>query len=131
VWTLDWLRLISMKVDFTTPEALLLLGLIPLALYFARNSLANLARVRRVLSISARLILILLIVLALAGLRIRTTSRDLALIFLVDVSASVAQDNRQEVLDFINKEIANAGPRDYIGVLAFAREPSVELAPTR
>ncbi len=47
------------------------------------------------------------------------------------MSASVAQDNRQEGLDFINKEFANAGPRDYIGVLAFAREPSVELAPTR
>ncbi len=69
--------------------------------------------------------------LALAGLRIRTTSRDLALIFLVDVSASVAQDNRTEVLDFINREITNAAPRDYVGVVAFAREPSVELAPTR
>jgi Mg-chelatase subunit ChlD len=73
----------------------------------------------------------LLIVLALAGLRFRTTSRDLALIFLVDVSASVAQDNRQEVLDLINREIASAAPRDYIGVVAFAREPSVELAPAR
>src|SRR5882724_374279 len=120
-----------MRIDFTTPEALLLLGLIPLVLYFARNSLANLARVRRVSSNSARLSLILLIALALAGLRIRTTSRDLALIFLVDVSASVAQDNRHEVLDFINNEIANAGPRDYLGLIAFAREPSLPLANKR
>ena len=51
-----------MKADFTTAEALLLLGLIPLVLYFARNSLANLSRVRRVLSVSARLILMFLIV---------------------------------------------------------------------
>jgi Mg-chelatase subunit ChlD len=120
-----------MRIDFTTPEALLLLILIPLALYLARTGLANLSPTRRRISISARALLLLAIVLAIAGLRILSTSRDLALIFLVDVSASVAQDNRQEVLDFINKEIANAGPRDYIGVLAFAREPSVELAPTR
>jgi Mg-chelatase subunit ChlD len=53
------------------------------------------------------------------------------LIVLVDVSASVKQDNRQEVLDLINGEIANAAARDYVGVVAFAREPSVELAPTR
>src|SRR5712691_10253561 len=120
-----------MRIDFTTPLALLLLCLIPIALYFARHSLANLSRMRGALSAAVRILLFLLIVLALAGLRILTTSRDLALIFLVDVSASVAQDNRQEVLDFINSEIANAGPRDYISVLAFAREPSVELAPTR
>ena len=120
-----------MRIDFTTPLALLLLCLIPIALYFARHSLANLSRMRGALSAAVRILLFLLIVLAIAGLRTLTMSRDLALIFLVDVSASVAQDNRQDVLDFINKEIANAGPRDYIGVLAFAREPSVELAPTR
>lgn len=121
----------AMRFDFTNPAALLLLSLIPLALYLARNSLANLSSARRYVSIAVRVLLVLLIVLALAGLRFRTTSRDLALIFLVDVSASVAQDNRQEIFDFINTEIATAAPRDYVGVIAFAREPSVELAPAR
>ncbi|HSE39036.1 MAG TPA: VWA domain-containing protein, partial [Blastocatellia bacterium] len=83
------------------------------------------------ISTTARVLLVTLVVLALAGLRLRSTSRDLALIFLVDVSASVKQDDRTEVLDLINAEIANAATRDYIGVVAFAREPSVELAPTR
>ena len=120
-----------MKIDFTNPLALLLLSLVPLAVYFARTGLANLSTTRHRTSIIARVLLLLLIVLALAGLQLRTSSRDLALIFLVDVSASVAQENRQEVLDLINREIVNAEPRDYIGVIAFAREPSVELAPTR
>jgi hypothetical protein len=120
-----------MRVDFTNPPALFLLSLIPLALFLARNSLNNVSSTRRVFSTTARVLLLLLIVLAVAGLRFRTTSRDLALIFLVDVSASVKQDNRQEVLDLINGEIANAAKRDYVGVVAFAREPSVELAPTR
>src|SRR6266446_324939 len=114
-----------MTLGFIYPPALLLIVLVPLAIYLSRTSLTNLSPARSAASLTTRILLILLIVLALAGLRIRTTSRDLALIFLVDVSASVAQDNRQEVLDFINKEVANAGPRDYKGVLAFAREPSV------
>ena len=120
-----------MRLDLTNPPALLLLCLIPLAVLLARNSLASLSATRRRIGLAARLLLLLLIVLALAGLRFRTTSRDLCLIFLVDVSASVRQDNRQEVLDLINAEIANVANRDYVGIVAFAREPSVELAPTR
>ena len=121
----------EMRVDFTNPWALLLLGLIPFALVMVRNSLVNMSATRGGISIAARMLLLLLILLALSGLRIRTTSRDLALIFLVDVSASVAQENRGDVFDVINGEIANAAARDYIGVVAFAREPLVELAPTR
>ncbi len=120
-----------MRIEFTNPLALALLLLIPLALLIARRSLANLSRARQVASITARALVFLLIIAALAGLRIRTASRDVALIFLVDVSASVAPCARQQVLDFINNETSRAAPRDYIGVIAFAREPSVEIAPTR
>ena len=61
---------------------------------------------------------------------VRTTSRDLALIFLVDVSASVAQDQQRDTIEFINREVAKAAPRDFVGVIAFGRDASVELAPT-
>lgn len=120
-----------MRVEFTNPLALVLLASIPVALYFARQSLASLSRLRGAVSTGARILILLLIVMSLAGLRVRTASRDLALIFLVDVSASVAQDARGPVIDFINSEIDRAGPRDYLSVVAFGREPSVELAPTR
>ena len=120
-----------MRVEFTNPVALVLLALIPLALYLARHSLANLSRWRNRLSIGARVLILLLVVLALAGLRVRTSSRDVALIFLVDVSASVPKDPPPALFEFINREIERAGPRDYVGVIAFGREPSVELAPTR
>ncbi|MFY9555140.1 MAG: VWA domain-containing protein [Blastocatellia bacterium] len=120
-----------MRIDFTNPFALALLALIPTALYIARNNLANLSRTRAALTVGTRILLILLIVMGLAGVRIKTSSRDLALIFLVDVSASVTQDNRADILEFINGEIARAANRDYVAVITFAREPSVELAPTR
>lgn len=121
----------AMLINLRNSAALLLLLFIPLVVYLARKSLANLSRTRAVLSIGLRILLLSLLVLALSGLRIRTTSRDLAVIFLVDVSASVSQDNRQQTLAFINRGIENASTRDYIGVVAFAREPSVELAPIR
>ena len=120
-----------MRIEFTNLVALALLALIPVALYLSRHSLANLSRLRGRVSTGVRVLILLLIILALAGLRVRTTSRDVALFFLVDVSASVAQDSRPAVLDFINGEIARAGPRDFISIVAFGREPSVELAPTR
>jgi Mg-chelatase subunit ChlD len=118
-------------MEFTNPLALLLLLLVPAAIYLARHSLANLSRRRAVWSTGIRVLILLLIIFALAGLRIRTTARDLALIFLVDVSASVAQDQQKEVIAFINQEIARAAPRDYVGVIAFGRDASVEVAPTR
>jgi Mg-chelatase subunit ChlD len=120
-----------MNWTFTNASALLLLAFIPLAIYVSQKGAGNVSSKRRATSLLLRVLLILLIVFALAGLQLRTNSRDVALMFLVDVSASVAQEDRAQVLDFINNETANAGPRDYISVIAFAREPSVELAPTR
>ncbi|HSB09716.1 MAG TPA: VWA domain-containing protein [Blastocatellia bacterium] len=120
-----------MRLDFTNPSALLLLALVPVAIYVSRKSLANLSTARAAASVGVRTLLLMMIVLAISGLRIRTASRDLALIFLVDVSASIAQENRHEVIDFINGQTDRAGPRDYVGIVAFAREPLVELSPTR
>jgi Mg-chelatase subunit ChlD len=120
-----------MRLEFTNPLALLLLLLIPAAIFLARHSLANLSPRRTAWATGVRLTILLLIVVALAGLRIRTTARDLALIFLVDVSASVAQDQQKDILAFINAEMQRAAPRDYLGVIVFGRDASVEVAPTR
>lgn len=121
----------KVAIELTNPWALVLLVLIPAAIYLARNSLANLTRGRAVASVTLRVIILLFVVLAIAGLRIRLASRDVAVIFLVDVSASVAQSERRVAIDLINSEIERAGPRDYVGVIAFAREAAVEVTPTR
>ncbi len=120
-----------MKIEFTNLSALILLVLIPAAIYLARTGLANLSRARSAVSITLRALILLALVLALAGMRLRLETRDLAVIFLVDVSASVDREEQTRALEIINREIEGAGPRDFVGVVAFAREPSVELAPTR
>ena len=120
-----------MNVELTNPLALVLLLLIPAALFVARHSLANLSTLRKSVTSGIRILLLVLLVLALSGLRIRTASDDLAFIYLVDISASVTPGESRKIAAQINREIDSARPGDYIGVVAFAREPSVELAPTR
>src|SRR5689334_23272890 len=107
-----------MRIDFVTPMALVLLFLIPLAWYIVRKSLSNLSSTRRQISLAARLLLLLIVTLAFSGLRVWTTSRHLALIFLGGGSASVAPERRQGILGFMKRQIAGAGNRDYIGVIA-------------
>lgn len=118
-------------IEFTNTAALVLLGLIPVAIYLSRHSLAALSGARARASIAVRLLILLLIVMALAGLRVRLATRDLAVIFLVDASSSVAPSASRAAVEFINAEIERAAPRDYVGIVAFGRDCSVELAPSR
>jgi Mg-chelatase subunit ChlD len=120
-----------MPLEFTNKPALVLLLVLPVAFYLWRGSLTALGSTRRRVSLVARLLILLLMVIAVAGIRVTTRSSDVAVIFLADVSASVATSARQRAVDFINQEIERAPARDYIAVVAFGREPSVELAPTR
>jgi Mg-chelatase subunit ChlD len=128
-----------MILEFDSPAALALLLLLPAALVLAwRRGLfskgpntVRRSRIRGILAATTRTFMILALVLGLAGLRIKTRTNDLALIFLVDVSASMPRAQRQQIAEFINAQVQRAGARDYIGVIAFGSEPSVELAPTR
>jgi hypothetical protein len=73
-------------VSFTTPWALLLLLTIPLLWAIAWPRRNPLRRVRETTSLIVRTLIIVLLVLALAGIRQVQTSHDLATVFLLDVS---------------------------------------------
>ena len=127
-----------MSIEFTNPTALLFLVILPGVVYLllgrrvpGRESRPSLSRTRALSVLAARLSILVLVTLALAGIRTRATSRDVAAIFLVDVSSSIARTEEQSTAAFINRAIDAAAPGDYLGIIAFGREPSVELAPTR
>src|SRR6516162_1549028 len=98
---------------FNNPAALALLLLIPAALVFAwRRGLFSKgsntrrhSRIRGVAAAASRTLVVLALVLGLAGLRIKTRTDDLALIFLVDVSASMPRAERQHVSEFVNAQV--------------------------
>lgn len=120
-----------MGIEFANPIALFMLLTAPLSLLGWRRARLSMSRIRAAAAVGLRTLILVMIVLALAGFRLKSSTRDLAILFLVDVSASVAQDGQRAALDLINREIERAAPRDFVGVVAFGREPSVELAPTR
>jgi Ca-activated chloride channel homolog len=120
-----------MRIEIANQAALLLLLLIPPVIYLSRRSLANLSRIRTLITTAVRVVLIVLIVLSLAGVRFKSSSNDVGLIFLVDVSASVPSGRLPQTVELINRQIEQAAPNDYLGVVAFGGEPSIELFPTR
>ncbi|MFQ5460930.1 MAG: FAD-dependent oxidoreductase, partial [Anaerolineae bacterium] len=85
-------------MNFTNPWALLLLLALPLLLVIAWPRRNPLRRVRETASLVVRSLIILLIVLALAGIQQVQTSPDLGTVFLLDVSDSVSSEAREVVL---------------------------------
>src|SRR5207302_1104388 len=101
---------------------------VPVALFAVRRSLAGLGGARALASTGLRVAILVLLALAAAGPRVRLGSSDLAVLFLLDASASVSPDAHREALDFIERAAAEASPRDRVGVIVFGGDASVERA---
>lgn len=74
-----------------------------------------------------RLPVALLIVLALAGLRLPAPARSVATVFVVDLSSSVPADIREGAKNWVRQSMAKRGPDDLSAIVTFARESRVEL----
>ncbi len=95
---------------------------LPVLFYFFRRSLVDFARPQRVGSLALRALIVVLLVLALAGLsRVRPT-RELFVVFAVDRSESVGTQGIEAVDTFLNQAFGSAGSNKY-AVLPFASEP--------
>ncbi len=66
-----------------------------------------------------------LLVFAMSGVQVMTSSEKVATVFVVDSSASVS-DYREEMKQFINEALQNKKSRDYVGVVAFGGDAQVE-----
>jgi Ca-activated chloride channel homolog len=116
-------------LELTSPWGLLFLLAVPAALYVVRGSLAGLEGARRVASTAVRVVVLTLLALAAGGPRVRFGSSDLAVVFVVDASASVSAEGRREALEFVERAAAAAAPRDRVGVVVFGGDASVERSP--
>lgn len=115
---------------FEHPGYLVLLATLPLIVALSFRSLAGLGAVRRWLAIGLRCLVILAIVLALAGAQRTQPTDQLAVIFLLDRSASVPSAQRQQGFEFIKDSRAALRPtKDRMGIIAFDGEPAVEQLP--
>src|SRR5437899_3324163 len=116
----------STGLSFSRPEALLLvLLLVPLAVYLSRTSLALLRRGRRRFSLGLRLVVITLLVLALAGVEVVRAADRLSVVFLVDRSDSVGLEQKAQQEQYLRDAIAKIGERDSAGVVLFGADALV------
>lgn len=86
----------------------------------------RLSRRRWVVAVGLRLALLVTVVLALCELTIRRTVDDLAVVFVLDQSASMGADARQQGVDFVRSALDARGPNDQAAVVVFGAEAMVE-----
>jgi uncharacterized membrane protein len=90
----------------------------------------TLSGARRVASLVIRLVLVLCLVMALAGVRLALPSDRLAVVFLVDASASMVDATRQDMLDFARGAVQRMPQEDAAGVVVFGANALIDRLPS-
>ena len=112
----------QLPFELTRPIWLLGLLALPILFYYYRRSLVDFARWQKILSLSMRSTIVLLLVLALAGLTLLRTTREQFVVFAIDRSLSVGDDSRKVAESFVAKAESKAG-RNRFASLSFAAVP--------
>ncbi len=94
--------------EILRPAWLAGLVLLPLVAVYCRWSLAGLSRGRRALSLSARLLLLAALLLALCDLKVTWPSGRQMVVFALDQSASIAESSRREAETFMEQAASQA-----------------------
>jgi Ca-activated chloride channel homolog len=113
-------------MTFTDPLYLWLLLPTLIWLYFVSRGMHGIARSRRRVAIAVRTVVLLLLVLALAGLQAVRTNQGLATVFVLDRSASMTAGEERSAEYFIAKSLGALGPNDKAGLVVFGKDPVID-----
>src|SRR5690606_21353173 len=91
----------AVMLSFDKPVCLVLLALIPIILLLAYRSLAGLGTIRRVLALGLRGMVLALMVFALAEAQWEQTSDKLTVVYLLDQSISIPEEQRRTMAEFV------------------------------
>jgi len=113
-------------IEFSHPVALLLLlPAVLISVWVWRHGYVNLSRSRRAGALALRLLLLAALILALSGLKVRVPQSREAVVFVVDLSASNA-NNRSAAQAFINQAVQRRPSEDLAGIVSVGRNAVVE-----
>jgi Mg-chelatase subunit ChlD len=121
-----------MFLSFLDPWFLALLAAIPVILILSFNSLSGLGTTRRILAIVLRGAVLAVMVLALAQMQENRTSEKLTVVYLLDQSLSIPEEQRRMMADFVSESVArnrDANREDRAAVIAFAKDAVLEYPP--
>ncbi len=114
-------------MHFTTPLLLLLLSLLPILIAIGKPARGS-ARRREMIALGLRVIIVLCVILALAGMAIARPSDQLAVVFLIDGSDSMSGEAKALAFDYARQAISYMGPDDQAAIVVFGGEALVERA---
>ncbi|MBN2580764.1 MAG: VWA domain-containing protein [Pirellulales bacterium] len=117
--------------SFQSPAWLWLLPvLLPAVWWYSYRRLAGLGSVRRWVVLITRSLVLTLLVFALAELQFVQTSDRLTVIYLLDQSMSIPEQDRREMIRYVNAAIReHRRGKDRVGVIVFGRDAAVEIPP--
>ena len=113
---------------FSEPLYLLLLFPVFAALFFFSRGMRGVARPRKRLAIGIRAVILILLVLALAGLQTVRANRGIATIYVLDRSASMDVRAADAATEFVRRAQQNLGPNDSAGLIVFGKEPVIDTS---
>lgn len=119
----------SSLVDLAHPWALAFALVVVFLIWAQRRSLADMTPLQRKVCFALRVFIMLLLVLALAGIRWLLPSQELSVLFVVDHSASISQPAQKEARNFVTASLAAQHSSDTAGVIGFAAKPELWQAP--
>ena len=108
-------------LDLAHPWALAFALVIVFLVWAQRHSLADMTPAQRKVCLSLRIFIMLLLVLALAGVRWLLPSQELAVLFVVDRSASISAPAEKEARDFVVASLAGQHQDEQRGRDRFCR----------
>jgi Mg-chelatase subunit ChlD len=110
---------------FASPLALLLLLAVPYFVWLGWPRLVHRRR-RDTLSLTLRLLIVVLIIFGLAGLQTVQAADRLAVIFLIDASDSIDAAARAQATTYVQDALQSMTPNDRAGIVVFGRNALVE-----
>ncbi|MGY8769791.1 MAG: glutamine amidotransferase [Pirellulales bacterium] len=122
----------ELDIAFNKPYLLLLLATVPLLWIFSFRSLSGLGTFRRLTALGLRSVVLILLICALAEMQFLRTSQKLSVIYVLDQSMSVPAEKRAAMVQYVVKEVSehrNGSRGDLAGVIAFGRDPAIEVPP--
>src|SRR5687768_8845371 len=118
-----------MNFQFTAPHFLWLLPVAwAWAAWLSWKSDAQLNRFRRWLVLGVRLVVLLLIVLALAGLQWLRPLEGVNVLFLLDRSESIPSPQQESARKHVNTAAKEKSRTDKAGVLVFGTDAAIEIS---
>lgn len=124
--------MLNFSFAFDSPWYLLLLGLAPVLWALSFRTLAGLGPTRRIVALTLRSLVLAALVLALADMQYRKSTDRVTVIYVLDQSLSIPEDQRDVMRRFVNETVRRHlrdGEDDNWAVIDFGRDAEVEVPP--